>query len=240
MTLDQRQQNIRSYIPGSGLVKLRRGIKQGVNDDRFLLNIPKNASSYLYSWTTYHEWQVVKAEDMFQTKELVAVLRNPLDRWVSGFAQYITSYILNVYGPNGPLYPGIDEPTEHDCAWAGDDFVSMYNPLVERLIFDVIDRFDDHTQMQGDVIRGLFPHAKKTYFMMEEIDSKLGPYLELPPAGENIDRNLGSSNPSTRKVQEFIQAKLHHRPDLVKRVKKRYKPDYDFIKQARPDVEFKD
>jgi hypothetical protein len=231
VTLDQRQQNIRNYIPGSGLIKLRRGIKQGVNDDRFLVNVPKNASSYLYSWTTYHEWQVAKAEDMFQTKELVAVLRNPLDRWISGFSQYITSYILNVYGPNGPLYPGIDEPTEHDNAWSGDDFVSMYNPLVERLIFDVISRFDDHTWPQWEILQGL-PQCQHTWFYLDHnFEDRFSQYMGWPILN-NLDYNRGTDNPDVDKLQYFFNQRLRARPELKNRVKEHYAKDYELIRKV--------
>jgi hypothetical protein len=213
----------RGFGYGSGMIDPGRR--------RFLLNIPKNASSYMLDWSNRHGWNSALIDNHSDVDELIVVLRDPLQRWVSGLAQYIRSYILSVYGPNGPIFPG--EPiTKHDYVMTGEKFCSLYNDLTERLLFDVIDAFDDHVWPQHQMIPKVLPHVKKTFFFMDHtFDQSIGGYLEFAPMTD-LDRNCGSVNHDTAQVQEFLQQRLLVRPELAARIKNHYREDYDLISRA--------
>jgi len=196
--------------------------------ERFIINIPKNASSYIHDWAKQQGWRTTTADNETQVKEMIVILRDPVDRWISGIAQYIVTYVLNVYGFNGPVYP--DEPiTDHDRAISAQEFLEFYNPAVERLIFDVLSRFDDHVWPQNEIIDGVLTGVPKKFFCMDDIDIGLCKYLGWSTSHE-IARNSGRSNDDTRMLQEFFYHRLYSaRPELLDRVKKHYHKDYQLF-----------
>ena len=119
---------------------------------RFLVSIPKNASSSLIDWVGIHGWSSAVVGDncnWTNVKEMIVVLRDPVDRWVSGIVQYIHTYILYVHGPNTTKLAH-EIPTEFDYAMSAKQFIEQYNQVSERLLFDVINRFDDHVWPQNE------------------------------------------------------------------------------------------
>ena len=117
---------------------------------QFILNMPKNASSYMLDWAGRHGWTMATVGDSCswdQLQEMIVVLRDPLNRWISGIAQYLNTYILSIVGPNGPVY-NISDSTTYDKKLTAEDWIEQYNQATERIIFDLISRFDDHTWPQ--------------------------------------------------------------------------------------------
>ena len=194
---------------------------------RFIANIPKNASSFILSWASKNRWAAALCDNHPTIQEIIIVLRNPLDRWISGIAQYINGYILSVHGPNGPIFPG--EPvTELDYTIDAEQFVQQYTDVTERVIFDVISRFDDHVWPQWEILDGL-PDCQKKYFLMDDhLESNLSAYLGWP-IRNGLDRNQGSANINCRLLQDFFRQRLSKRPELAQRIIKHYQKDYELI-----------
>lgn len=215
----------RGYGANSGMLSPDR--------TQFIVNIPKNASSYILSWTRSYSWITATLDDNWpDIKEIIVVLRDPLNRWVSGMAQYLKSYILCPIGPNGPVFPGMSEGVE-DYAMSADDFIAAYNQTTERIIFDNVYRFDDHVWPQIDFVQNIMPHIPRTYFRLDkEFDIKFSDYLNLTPLA-NLDRNDNNDNLDTKKLNEFLQHRLNTRPELVDRVKRAYSADYEFINNVQ-------
>ena len=201
---------------------------------QFLLSMPKNASSYLLDWAGRHGWDTAIVGDNCawdRVTEMIVVLRDPLERWISGIAQYLNTYILNVEGPNGPIY-GVENMTEHDYPISASTWIDGYNQNTERLIFDLISRFDDHTWPQCELFENLLPGVQRKYFYLDQdFDTTIGQYLNFEPHN-NLDRNHGGSNQNIQKLQEFFQHRLNIRPELAQRVRKAYARDYELIKQV--------
>jgi len=193
---------------------------------RFLLNIPKNASSYLCDWTHRNGWFAEKAQDWTATVvELIVVLRDPLERWVSGISQYLTSQVLNVTG----VYDTAVGPGLHDGQITAGKFIASYNQVVERLLFDNLDRHDDHVWPQCEIIQDVLSGVSKTYLYIDQgFDLKIQQELGLH-ACSDLDRNSGSSNLETKILNDFFQKLLLDRPDLKQRIMVRYQEDYDLI-----------
>jgi hypothetical protein len=203
------------------------------DNTKFIVNIPKNASSYVLDWTVRSKWKtaVVTNNTWPDLKEIIVVLRDPLSRWVSGMSQYLKTYILCPIGPNGPVYPGMMEGAE-DYVMTADDFIALYNQSTERLIFDNVFRFDDHVWPQHDFYEHIRPNLPRRYFMLDrnfDVNFASGLGLEFI---DNLDRNDGSANADIKKLHEFLQHRLNTRPELCERVQRVYARDYEIIKQV--------
>ena len=102
------------------------------NTDLMYVNIPKNASSWTkpnlkdWGWENYNYHT-----DRLYHKHAIVVLRDPLERWLSGIAEYMYLYHRNL-----------------DTAHFSNCFFD--------LVFDRI-AFDDHTEQQVLFIEGLDP-----------------------------------------------------------------------------------
>ena len=216
----------RGYGYGSGILS--------PDHDRFLVNIPKNASSYMLDWAGRHGWTMATVGDSCnwdQVQEMIVVLRNPLDRWISGIAQYLNTYILNVVGPNGPVY-NISDLTAYDKKLTAEDWIEQYNQATERIVFDLISRFDDHTWPQCELFENLLPNVKRKYFYLDrDFDATISTYLNFEPYVD-LDRNQNDANQDIQKLQEFFKHRLNTRPELRERVQKSYACDYEIIKQV--------
>jgi len=210
----------RGYGYGSGILS--------PDHDRFLVNIPKNASSYMLDWANRHGWTsavVVQSNDI---KEIIVCVRDPVQRWISGVGQYLTSYVLNVTG----VYSWETGPGPDDQQISGDDFVANYNQVIERLLFDNLARLDDHVWPQIEFFENLLPTVPRKFFYIDQdFDQRIGEYLGFLPV-HNLDRNRADSNLDTHKIQTFIRHRLNIRPELEQRVRKAYARDYELIKQV--------
>ena len=201
---------------------------------QFIVNIPKNASSYILDWAQQHKWTTTEIESDPRQQyitEVIVVLRDPLQRWVSGMGQYITGYVLNVTG----AYSLETGPGPHDQQITGEEFVNQYNPVVERLLFDNLERHDDHVWPQTEFFETLLPKIPRKYFYLDkDFDSKFAAYLgfNLLPG---LDRNSGDTNPNTEKVQQFIKHRLNIRPELQQRIVDAYEKDYNLIREIFND-----
>lgn len=211
----------RGFGHGSGMIS--------PDHSRFLLNIPKNASSYMLDWSTRHGWHTASISHHDSVREVIIILRDPVERWISGVAQYVRSYILSVHGPNGPIFPG--EPiTQHDYVMTAQHFCEQYTDLTERLFFDVISRFDDHVWPQIELIPET--DVRKTYFRVcSDLNTSIGTYLGFTEIS-GLDRNAGDRDPDVRELQRFFRNRLASRPELEQRLRRHYQRDYALINEV--------
>jgi hypothetical protein len=107
--------------------------------DLMYVYIPKNASSWTKPNLKDWGWEFYNYRLDNLDKHSLVILRDPVDRWLSGIAEYLTLY-----------YPNMQVP---------------FNETTE-LIFDRI-TFDDHTEKQVYFIEGLDP-GRITFFKCDE------------------------------------------------------------------------
>jgi len=186
----------------------------------------------MLDWTYQSGWRADTAHNHAdKIGEIIVVLRDPVERWISGIAQYVSSYIFSVYGPNGPIFPG-DPITEFDYPMSSQQFIEQYNDLTERLFFDVIDRFDDHVWPQCELIASVLPTVSRKYFMLDrDFETKISGHLGIEKL-QALDKNPGSRNRDTAKIQEFFRERLQKRPELEHRLRQHYAADYELITQV--------
>lgn len=216
------------------LKKKGYGYSSGVlspDGSQFVVNIPKNASSYILDWAGKHHWhatEIANHPTAHTVEEMIVVLRDPLSRWISGMGQYLTSYVLNVTG----AYSWETGPGPDDQFLSGDEFIAQYNPVVERLLFDNLDRHDDHVWPQIEFFENLLPGVPRKYFYIDQtFNDQFGQYLNFQHI-DGLDSNSGTTNPHTEKVQQFIKGRLNIRPELKQRVIDAYARDYKLIQEV--------
>jgi hypothetical protein len=195
----------RGYTPKGGLIS-----PEGV----FYLNIPKNASTYMTNLLVANRWEY-STTDYGNIASALVVLRDPVDRWISGFATYAASWICGE-------------------GYGSDHFREDYNDLTQRIIFDQI-VFDDHTTEQVKFIEQLDKSVPVTYF---KLNHSLGGDLE-----SFFNCNLGLNNPSivlnrsddnydTKKISEHMRYRIEQDPALKAKIIARYQADYELIRTA--------
>jgi hypothetical protein len=112
-------------------------------------------------------------------------------------------------------------------------WINGYNQNTERLIFDVINRFDDHVWPQHEFFENLLPAVERKYFMLDHnFDAAIADYLGFATYSD-LDSNSAGNNVDMRLLQKFFVDRLQQRPDLAQRVIKAYAKDYELIARTK-------
>jgi hypothetical protein len=211
----------REFGYGSGMIS--------PNQLMFIVDIPKNASSFIHDWTAQYGWGAAESKNHeHRISQMIVILRDPLDRWISGISQYINGWILHAKG----FYDARIGPDINQQYVSAESFIEQYNPVVERLIFDNLDRFDDHVWPQSEIIDGLLPTKHKHFYYMDgSWEDRLSAHLGIPKAQE-VNRNAGSSNKDQHLLQKFFYSRINDCPSLKNMIIDRYQQDYDLIKKV--------
>jgi len=216
---------LRGFGHGSGVVSPDGHV--------FIINIPKNASSYIFDWAGRQGWHAAVAQDLPDVQEMFVLLRDPIQRWISGMAQYINTYILSVHGPNGPIFSD-QFITQHDYVMDAQRFIDQYTDVTERLVIDNAARFDDHVWPQAEIIQDVLPDTKRRYLRVDQaLDAQISSLLGWQPL-QGLDRNSGKRNANMNLLQDFFQQRLSSRPELVMRLQRHYQQDIDLIARVLP------
>ena len=178
----------------------------------FYLNIPKNASTYLSNLLEKNGWEQFDCTESRITQAIV-VLRDPVERWISGFATYAARWLLS-------------------SGYGGDHFKQDYNQLVERIIFDQI-VFDDHTTEQVQYIHQL-PNVPVTYFKLNhDLGNNLEKFLAQDLGLNNpIPANTVEENYDTKTIAQHLRYRINQDPLLHAKIIDRYQKDYQLIRSA--------
>jgi hypothetical protein len=213
----------KGFTYGSGLIS--------PDHTKFIVNIPKNASSYLQGWSQQNGWSVVSAMDFSQTiKELIVVLRDPKERWVSGFAQYVSGNVLHA-----KRFYSIDTGPGKDFQYlSAHEFIENYNSLTERLVFDNLELFDDHVWPQQCFFKDLLPTVPRKYFYInDKFDQCIQEYLNFSSPGLDLDRNNSNNDLDKKQIKQFINNRLNQVTELRMTINKAYAEDYQLIEQIK-------
>lgn len=174
----------------------------------FYLNIPKNASTFTTNVLKENNWIFWNVTNT-EFKTAIVVLRDPIDRWISGFATYACSYLL---GEN----------------YGSDHFVNDYNELTERLIFDNI-IFDDHTTPQVKFINEIPHRIKREYVWIgENLINNIGTISNTNiEVSNDVADNSKETNYDTNQISNFMRKQLTK--DLENKIRDVYADDYQLI-----------
>lgn len=189
----------------------------------FYVNIPKNASSFTNSWLVENGWTIFNYKDIPQTptklQSITVILRDPLNRLVSGFAQYLKSNII---------FPPW---AKTDSEFTIDD-IKKYWPMVERIMADQVCWFDDHTWPQYYFYESILPELPRNYFWCNRhLKHNLKTHFGLNEPSESVYKNsniTSQQDPIMSQMQDLIKQTLE-KADYSTQVKQILEPDYSII-----------
>lgn len=177
--------------------------------DLMYVHIPKNASSWTkpnfkdFGWEFYNYH-----DDELYNKTAIVVLRDPIERWISGIAEYFALY--------------------HS------DFI-MHDLEAMDLIFDRV-VFDDHTERQVNFIHGL-DRDRCVFFNCDEYYREdLSVFLDeqgMPNRFHRYEPQHVSENDPVRKKFKNIMSREIVNPKHLKLVQDYFAPDYELINSVK-------
>lgn len=191
------------------------------------INIPKNASSwmkenfggYFYDWRANQfrssvDSAITLRRGLLATKKYLVILRDPIDRWCTGFAQSYVGGDLK-----DPNYFAHQRPDRWVDLIPQDDHIRAQCDFLRGLDHAVTTWFDCGHQLTSDIknwMQGKFDHAIK-----ELTDDEHNLY--------NIS-SKGTVSPSTGLTQQEIINQVRYQlsidPHSLSRLKAKYGDDY--------------
>ena len=195
------QHTARGFVPGGMFVK----------DNLVYIPIPKNSSSYIGQLLLKNNWNIGNFLTTDLTnKQLIILLRDPIDRWISGIAEYLCSSLLK----NGRT---------------SDDIIKNWNGIVQDLVFDQV-IFDDHTEKQVYFIQSI-PRENCVFFnSAKQPEQAVKQYLTTYDVDLNIDividRNQTQGNKYKEPLVNFLRDQLAQNPSLTNKLMNTYREDY--------------
>jgi hypothetical protein len=187
------------------------------NLDLMYVNIPKNASSWTKNNLLDQHWEFYNYhQDQFHHKHVMVVLRNPVERWLSGICEYFTIYHRDI------------DTSQFTQAF--------YDLLIEQITFD------DHTEKQVYFIEGLDP-SKTTFFWCDK-DYRLhfSQFLRnqgIPGAARYANYDFQHTTEdrldgdTRRSIFKTIFKHLVDNPVYLEKIKQHYAPDYKLISKVK-------
>lgn len=182
------------------------------NTDLMYVYIPKNASSWTKPNLKDYNWEFYNYHfDNFYNKHSIIVLRDPVDRWLSGIAEYMYLY--------------------HS---------SLDSAYFSKSLFDIVfDRvaFDDHTEKQCLFIDGL-DFANCTFFWCDQNYRKnFSTFLKTKGMENkfyNYDyQNVTSDNFIRNKFKTIFQKVIEENSKYLSSIKNYFSQDYKLIESIK-------
>jgi hypothetical protein len=173
--------------------------------DLMYIYIPKNASSWTKPNLKDWGWEFYNYHTDNLNKHALVILRDPVERWISGIAEYLTLYHTDI---QSPLYE------------------------TERLIFDRI-CFDDHTEKQIKFLNGI-DTSSCTFMMCDSsyranfskfISERLGDNKYHKYAYQHVSDDC----PNRRRFKSIFKKLIDENPKYLEAVKNYYQEDYGLI-----------
>jgi hypothetical protein len=196
----------RGYVPGGGFVSAT---------GTFYLNIPKNASTYYSNILFANGWEhYILGQDTRLVQQAIVILKEPVDRWISGFATYASSWLLG-------------------HSYGSDHFLRDYNQSTERIIFDNL-TFDDHTTAQAAYVAQLPADLPVKYFLLgDQTVEEIAQHTGIQIAVSEVDGNISENNYDQRQITKFIRGRLDKNPELRDKIIEHFKCDFDLIDSVK-------
>jgi hypothetical protein len=177
------------------------------NSALMYVHIPKNASSWTKPNLLDWGWEYYNYHTDGLNKHALVILRDPIDRWLSGIAEYLTLY-----------HPTMQVPFKETA----------------DLIFDRV-TFDDHTEKQVKFLHGLntdnctFMRCDSNYRsnFSNFIATKLGDNRYHNYAYQHTSENC----PSRSKFKRIFAQLVESEPKYLKRIQDHFAEDYQLLNQ---------
>jgi hypothetical protein len=169
--------------------------------------IPKNASSWTKPNLKDWGWEFYNYHTDGLQKHAMIVLRDPIERWLSGIAEYLTLY----------------HPAIH------------VEPNLLDLIFDRIS-FDDHTERQVNFIHGLDTDCCTFFRCDEHYREDFSTFLDehdMPNRYHRYEPQHVSKTSTTRDRFKNIFTREIENPKYLQAVKEHFSADYQLMDSVK-------
>lgn len=176
--------------------------------DLMYVYIPKNASSWTKPNLKDWGWEFFNYHTDNLNKHALIILRDPVERWLSGIAEYLTLYHTDMQLP-------------------------FYE--TEQLIFDRI-TFDDHTEKQVKFLEGLDTDNCTFMWCDDEYRSNFSNYI-AHSLGENkyhkyAYQHVSDDCPNRSRFKRIFKKLITENPKYLDRIKQHFADDYKLIEQV--------
>ena len=178
------------------------------------INIPKNVSSFLRETFKDTGWKHMHLGMNMDIDATVVVLRDPIERWVTGIAQHITSNIL-----------GKDFGSTH--------YLENDNELVQRLIFDQV-VFDDHTEQQSWFLEPFNLEKAVFFYCDSNLSKNLDTYFNNRFQLTNKPHvNVSQDQFDNANLVEHFKKLVYNNKDYQNQLRSYFVRDYNLIHSVK-------
>ena len=178
------------------------------------INIPKNASSFVRETFKDNNWKHMHLGMNMDIENYIVILRDPIDRWISGISQHVTS---NILGEN----------------YGSTHFLEHNNELVNRIIFDQI-VFDDHTEQQSWFLEPFNLERAVFFYCDENLRVNLDSYFDYKFDLSNKPYvNTSVSQFDNFNLVEHFKTLVYNNKTYYNRIKSYFLRDYDLINSVK-------
>lgn len=185
------------------------------------VNIPKNASSWIslqFNQGINHDAENINYYDIVDLTQcqFIVILRDPLDRWISGMTQMIYTE------PDTDLDGVANNMNINTFDW---------EQVIEKI------EYDNHTQKQVDFIYGI-PHNQIVWLKFDDqlkdnfINLMLSYGCDVEIKKSNKD-NITLKNSAKHSVMAKIVSKLDQNPEYRQKIINHYRKDYALINSVK-------
>lgn len=181
------------------------------------INIPKNASSFLREVFKDSGWKHMHLGMNMDINASIIVLRDPIDRWITGISQHITT---NILGENF----GSTHYIEHD------------NELTQRIIFDQV-VFDDHTEQQTWFLEPFDLDNAMFFYCDNSLARNLDSYFDQLGVRYQLQQksfvNVSKDQFDNANLVEHFTKLIYNNKKYYDRLKSYFIRDYDLINSVK-------
>jgi len=205
----------RGYINGTCMFHETAGI--------CYLNIPKNASTFLKQIFVDNEWRMshnsITNRKRKETANTIIVLRDPIDRWITGIAQHITT---NLFGKD----------------FGSTHFREQANNLVNKIFIDQV-AFDDHTEQQTWFIEEFtqFLVGPVYFYCDEHLNKNLDHWLATKGLDYDLQGhkyvNVSANNYDNKNLVDYFKNLVYNNTMYQIHLAEYYQRDYDLISSVQ-------
>jgi hypothetical protein len=172
------------------------------------VNIPKNASSWTKPNLLDFNWKDSNYYDCQLNAHALVVLRDPVDRWVSGIAEYFALYHTNFN------------------TWTS----NIFDLVFERVCFD------DHTELQVKFIHGL-DTSKCTFLMCDaNYRSRFSSIIQEYHGNNNYNKyayqHVSEQDPVRKEFKKIFKDAISE-PKYLSQIKNYFEADYHLINSVK-------
>lgn len=178
------------------------------DSDLMYVHIPKNATSWTKPNLQDWGWEFYNYHTDGLNKTAIVVLRDPVERWLSGIAEYFALYHSDI----------------------------SYNESLQRIIFDRI-TFDDHTEKQVKFIQGLdtdrciFLWCDDTY--RAQFSQLVSERLGANRYHRYEYQHVSEQDRDRKHFKTIFKKLLYQEPKYLEQVQQHFALDYKLIKQIK-------